>query len=159
VTSLICTCPPGEQLADCPITIADETVWTFAYGMNMTPTTMGTASAGVAGMLRNYALEYRTFADVVPRPGSVVPGVLWRISRATLDDLDFREGYPTLYDRETVEVETAEGASVTAFVYRMTADTRDTLRRGIGARYRAMMIEGREAFGHTTDDIPAAVGV
>lgn len=135
-------------------------VYTFAYGMNMTPDTMSGAVEGQASFLPGYRLEYRQYADVVPAEGEVVPGVVWKVSRLMLANLDMREGYPQLYDRETVMVETADGKIVIAYVYRMTDRTRASYAAmgdvEISDRYRDMMIEGREHFGHSTDDIPAA---
>lgn len=133
--------------------------FTFAYGMNMAPSTMGDARLGRAGVLHGWKLEYRQYADIVPAEGCSVPGVLWPINANALADLDMREGYPDLYDRTWVDVEIADGV-MRAVVYFMAAGARANYVAmgitGISALYRDMLIEGRQAFGHPTDDIPAA---
>jgi gamma-glutamylcyclotransferase (GGCT)/AIG2-like uncharacterized protein YtfP len=132
----------------------------FAYGMNMSPSTMGGATGGQAAYLDGYRLAWRGYADVEPHEGSVVPGVVWDIDADMLGYLDAREGYPSLYGRETVRVTTADGEHVDAIVYRMTDDTTGWYRRdGRGGiehcspHYVGLVADGRRAFGLPTDDL------
>lgn len=100
----------------------------FAYGSNLHLEQMARRcpdSVKVApAVLHNYRLTFRGnyrgvgVADVVPCVGGQVVGGLYRISLRDLANLDRYEGFPTLYRRYKVKVETEDG-EVEAFCYRM----------------------------------------
>ena len=56
--------------------------------------------------------------NIYQQEGSQVEGLLWNITDACLHSLDRYEGYPTVYIREWVTVETEE-EEVEALVYRI----------------------------------------
>ncbi len=78
------------------------------------------------------------WATVTPAPGAYVPGALYHLHEDDLAALDEYEGYPGLYLREEVTIETAGGPEG-AMIYRMreplrparpTPEYEETLRRG-----------------------------
>jgi len=78
------------------------------------------------------------FATVVPAPGAFVPGAIFRLHPEDLPALDEYEGWPELYLREELRVESHKGAAP-ALLYRMREPLRParpstpyvrTLRRG-----------------------------
>jgi gamma-glutamylcyclotransferase (GGCT)/AIG2-like uncharacterized protein YtfP len=102
----------------------------FAYGANLDMKNMfyrcPEARAICPACLRDYKLEFRAnssgagFATITPEQGKIVPGGLWSITRADLEALDHFEGYPRLYDRKQVIVETPAGKKIKALAYIMT---------------------------------------
>ena len=97
----------------------------FAYGSNLSvdamsarcPAAVPTAKA----TLPDHRLVFRTWADVEPRPGHSVPGVLWTITSACEAALDLYEDVSGgLYRRLTVPV-WRDGVPdpVAALIYRM----------------------------------------
>jgi len=98
----------------------------FAYGMNTHLGQMAQRcpTAEVVGVaeLQNYALEFSCHCNVVPAPGSSVPGLLWTITDQDLEALDWTEGYPTYYDRVRVPVVIDE-LPLNAVVYFMPGKT------------------------------------
>ena len=104
----------------------------FAYGSNMNPIRMaqrcpGAITLGV-GVLRNYRLAERLYADIDFQEGAEVHGVLYLISEQNLRSLDAREGYPKVYRRMWLDVE-FEGETYLAVTYEMTIMTK-IARRG-----------------------------
>jgi gamma-glutamylcyclotransferase (GGCT)/AIG2-like uncharacterized protein YtfP len=97
----------------------------FAYGSNLNLDGMASRcpdSEQVAvATLGGWALTFRGVADIEPRKGARTLGALWRISARDLERLDRYEGYPGLYRRELLTVETTDGA-VQAITYVMNDD-------------------------------------
>ena len=66
--------------------------------------------------LEDYRLAFRGrapgngVATVLPEKGSCVDGVLWRITEACEKNLDFYEGFPNFYGKETIQVKDQAGA-------------------------------------------------
>ena len=63
------------------------------------------------GWLNGYRLVFRGsgVASVIPAPGERTPVLLWEITEECEKALDRYEGYPNLYRKETLTVETADG--------------------------------------------------
>jgi gamma-glutamylcyclotransferase (GGCT)/AIG2-like uncharacterized protein YtfP len=113
-------------LADFLAEAGEVPVYYFAYGMLTDPEIMdGIELVGVA-KLPNFRYEMLEYADVVPTPGSVVYGCLWKVDRRIIANLDRVEGYPTLYDRKTVPAY-VNGEKYAAELYTMTPATREEL--------------------------------
>ena len=104
----------------------------FAYGSNMNPVRMGQRCPGATalgvGILRNYRLAERLYADIDFCEGAEVHGVLYLISERNLRSLDAREGYPKVYRRIWLDVE-FQGETYLAVTYEMTIMTK-IARRG-----------------------------
>lgn len=99
----------------------------FAYGMNTNSSVMSTTSKRLgSATLLNYKWEMLQFANVFESPGATAVGILWDIDEIELQDLDYREGYPTFYDRVSATVE-HNGQKKTAWVYYMTPHYRTKL--------------------------------
>ena len=101
----------------------------FAYGSNLHLERMlqrcPDAEPLTQGILRGYELTFKGnsrgwgVADIVPAsPSSVVFGAIYKVSARDIESLDLYEGYPRLYTRKTVTVETREGKRK-CFVYVM----------------------------------------
>ncbi len=107
-------------------------VWYFAFGANMNEQVLVTrrrilpASAERALLLdHRFAFDApglpfreRAFANVHRKPGSVVPGVLYRISAADLSRLDRMEGKGIAYLRVASTVRRDDGEELVAWHYR-----------------------------------------
>lgn len=95
----------------------EETLY-FAYGSNINLEQMAhrCPDAQIVGpvTLENYELRFRGsgFATVTPKKGSVVHGLLWKLTPESERALDRYEGYPRHYTKEQVSVRTADGAAV-----------------------------------------------
>ena len=102
----------------------------FAYGSNINLRQMEQRcpNAELAGpvTLENYELQFRGnsrmcgVATIVPKEGSSVPGVLWRLTPACEKSLDIYEGYPSLYDKQWVTVKNKAGRDIQVMAYVMT---------------------------------------
>jgi gamma-glutamylcyclotransferase (GGCT)/AIG2-like uncharacterized protein YtfP len=107
-------------------------IYYFAYGANANRSEMAercpTAKWAGTATLPGHALRFRTHADVEPREGSRVYGVLWTIDAAALALLDQYEGYPHYYTREMVSV-WQDGEPITAMVYHMVDQSYQDLPR------------------------------
>ncbi len=107
----------------------------FAYGSNMNLGQMRfrCPDAEVVGNVRleDYRLAFRGrapgngVATVLPEKGSCVDGVLWRITEACEKNLDFYEGFPNFYGKETIQVKDQAGTVREVFVYTMNSPHKD----------------------------------
>jgi len=143
-------------------------VWYFAYGSNMQSATL----RGRRGVDYQHAIPARvagwqlvfdkpglvgfgtSYANIVPNPNASVLGVLFAVSDADLEHIDFTEGVLIgNYRRIAVPVTvlpTLPDPPRTAFT--LTSDRRDpTLRPS--HRYMAMLIEGAREHGLPEDYI------
>lgn len=111
----------------------DEQLY-FAYGSNMNLEQMAfrCPDASVVGVVRvnDYRLTFcggshAGVATIMPQPGSHVDGVLWRISATDEKHLDFYEGYPRLYGKESIEVIDSSGQKMTVMAYTMNSPYRE----------------------------------
>ena len=101
----------------------------FAYGSNMNLEQMKyrcPAAEVVENVrLENYRLAFRGrapgngVATVLPEKGSYVEGVLWKITEACEKSLDFYEGFPSFYGKESIRVKNQDGVEKEVFVYMM----------------------------------------
>ena len=102
----------------------EETLY-FAYGSNINLEQMAhrCPDAQIMGpvTLENYELRFRGsgFATVAPKEGCVVHGLLWKLTPSCEQSLDRYEGYPRHYTKETVTVQTMDGAAVSVMAYIM----------------------------------------
>mgnify|MGYP005770730025 CR=1 FL=1 len=104
----------------------------FAYGSNINLEQMALRcpAAQIVGpvVLENYELLFRGnargngVATIAPKTGSQVYGLLWRITPACEQSLDFYEGYPRLYQKEPVTVQDSTGQDLTVMAYVMTGN-------------------------------------
>lgn len=96
----------------------------IAYGSNLNLEQMkrrcpDSKPIGTA-MLQDYALEFRGVATIVPKKGAAVPVLLWHISPQDEKNLNRYEGFPTLYRKETYEVD-VNGQKISGMAYVMNA--------------------------------------
>ena len=102
----------------------EETLY-FAYGSNINLEQMEhrCPDAQLVGpvTLQNYELQFRGsgFATVSPKKGSVVHGLLWKLTPEYEQALDRYEGYPRHYIKETVTVQTVDGSKIPVMAYIM----------------------------------------
>lgn len=99
----------------------------FAYGSNMNIEQMA-FRCRAAEVVENVHVEgYRLafcgrpsgngVATILPEEGNHVDGVLWKITKECERNLDYYEGYPHLYGKETITVKNAEGKERDVTVY------------------------------------------
>jgi gamma-glutamylcyclotransferase (GGCT)/AIG2-like uncharacterized protein YtfP len=99
----------------------------FAYGMNTNNNAMSKTSKRLGpATLLGYKWEMLQFANVFESKGDATVGILWDIDEAELQDLDYREGYPTFYDRVVANIE-HDNQNKRAWVYYMTPHYRTKL--------------------------------
>ena len=106
-----------------------ETLY-FAYGSNINLNQMAVrcpdAKVVEPAVLEDYELLFRGngssfgVATIVPKEGSQVQGLLWKITPYYEMSLDIYEGYPRLYEKQTITLRTKSGKQVQAMVYVMT---------------------------------------
>lgn len=126
----------------------------FAYGSNMWPEQMRcrcpkAIAVGPAALADfGFLINQRGVATIREEEGSLVHGVLWRISRDCEESLDLCEGVGEgFYRKERVRVERGDGKVQTALVY---IDQRTRFGRPRPG-YLARVLRGAMAF-----DLPAA---
>lgn len=130
----------------------------FAYGMNLAPGAMrygGYEKVGPA-VLHGWKLTFRGFADIEPAKGETVQGGLWKMTPQLLREMDGREGYPRLYDRKVVPVETEHGVAVEAMVYFMQDQANRPIQEPWEG-YLGQIRKGYEFFGLPQEALTAAV--
>jgi gamma-glutamylcyclotransferase (GGCT)/AIG2-like uncharacterized protein YtfP len=119
----------------------------IAYGSNLNLTDMSRRCPGAkvvgAAELKDYELLFRCHANVEPREGANVPVGVFEIGPQDERKLDFYEGYPSYYGKETVTVELESGPAA-AMVYTMNPGRPPELPR-LG--YLKTIEEGYKAFG------------
>lgn len=67
-------------------------------------------------LLKDWQLAFKRYITVEPCKGAIVPVGVWKIDDLAEKELDIIEGYPTLYRKETVEIE-FEGKKIDTLVY------------------------------------------
>ena len=98
-------------------------------------------AVGIA-KLDGYELAFRRgYLTILPKEGASVEGLIWSVTDHDESQLDCYEGYPTFYDKETVTVRDADGASHEIMVYTMNAPYRDQL-LPVSSRYNAVVLQG-----------------
>lgn len=82
-----------------------ETRLYFAYGANMNMESMAwrcpAAQPVGAFTLRDWELEFYSHANILPKTGSTVHGVLWAITKDCELSLDAFEGFPDYYTKKS----------------------------------------------------------
>ena len=90
----------------------------IAYGSNLNLAQMArrcpTAKVVVKGEIKDYELLFRgcresAVATVEPKKGASVPVLIWDIGPEDERNLDIYEGYPRLYGKVDLEVQTEDG--------------------------------------------------
>jgi 2-hydroxychromene-2-carboxylate isomerase len=137
---------------------ADDSLWYFAYGSNMSHGTFA-GRRGISplatrwGWLAGHRLVFdlpigpgeRACANVVPDDGARLAGVLYRITVEQAEHLDRTEGVPNgVYARIPIEVLADDGQRIAAFTYR---STRGETGRKPSARYLGLLLDGARAGG------------
>lgn len=138
-----------------------ETLY-FAYGSNMHLDQMEfrCPAAEVVGNVRldDYCLTFCSrnpdsgVATILPKEGSHVDGVLWRITRECEMSLDRYEGYPYLYGKEQIQVKAKDGRTYESMVYVMNAPYKDCPARP-SRFYLDGILEGCEQNGISKESI------
>jgi len=121
----------------------------FAYGSNMNLGQMRIRCPHSRflgwGLVEDYRIAERRYADIEPASGSILYGAVFRIGHSDdLQRLDWYEGYPILYDRFNIRCRLfGKGEPFPAMVYMMTWHGR---RSNSGIRfsegYRAVCSQG-----------------
>ena len=100
----------------------------FAYGSNLLPSRMRRRCPNsipfAPGILPNYRIAERLYADIDYSPGDEVSGFLYILRPGDVAMLDRYEGYPHIYKRYTVEIVLGDGSEVPAIVYEMSEETK-----------------------------------
>ncbi len=112
--------------------------------------------------LEDYRLAFRGrapgngVATVLPEKGSCVEGVLWKITEACEKSLDFYEGFPSFYRKESIQVKNQDGMEKEVFVYMMNAPHKDVPARP-SQFYLDGILEGYKDNQISTDSVMEAV--
>ena len=141
----------------------------FAYGsnINLEQMELRCPNAQVVGAvtLNDYELQFRGygFATIAPRKGSVVHGLLWKLTPACEQALNRYEGYPRHYTQESVTVQTEDGSKISVMAYIMaepmsrapalpSPEYYRTIRQGFEAN-RIPEDSLKEAWNRTIDEV------
>lgn len=132
----------------------------FAYGSNINLKQMKhrCPNAKVVGpvTLDGYRLTFRGsgVATILPCEGRKVEGLLWKLTPACEQALDYYEGYPHLYHKEDIVVRDKENGEITTMVYVMDSKyekqpslPREGYFKGIYDGYMQNKIETDSLFG------------
>ncbi len=104
-----------------------KTKYYIAYGSNMDERQMAfrCPHARLVGksVVEGYELLFKgsqsgSYATIEPKESSVVPVLIWQITKSDERNLDIHEGYPTFYYKKNLKV-MVEGEELTAMVYIM----------------------------------------
>lgn len=94
-----------------------------AYGSNLNLEQMAkrcpTAQVYRKGVIEDYRLRFNRVATIEPSKGDEVPVAVWIIDEECEDALDWYEGFPRLYRKETVTVTLDDGMQVEGMAYIM----------------------------------------
>lgn len=126
----------------------------FTYGMLTNKEVMSPQARLIgAATLKGWQFEMLTFANVYQDFGKTAHGVLWGINDQTLEECDWREGYPTTYDRKLVTV-ACQGRNYPAWVYTLTDKGRSRYQRNpTSFEYYQIVAEGYEQHGVDLEQI------
>lgn len=128
----------------------------FAYGMNTNLDSMSSRCRDARPLgyasLPNYEFRFANHADVVPKKGSRVDGVLWTISTYDLRSLDILEGHPSYYNRLSLPI-MFEGKKINAITYFMQPGFPDQLP---SSGYWDMVLSGYNENGVPTGQLREA---
>ena len=128
-------------------------IYYFAYGMLTDPQIMHGVDMVGPAELKNFEYQMYRYANVAPKAGSTVEGVLWEIDRDFLSYLDQIEGYPQLYDRRTYPVY-VDGQKYVAEVYVMTPATINHMKGSTpDGEYLRSIVSGYRNAGISTDQL------
>lgn len=103
-----------------------EEKYYVAYGSNLNAVQMSircpNATIYAKGELPNFELVFRgnttrAYLTIEPCEGKSVPIVVWKVTPTDENNLDFYEGYPRLYRKETVNL----GNDLKGFTYIMNS--------------------------------------
>lgn len=112
------------------------------------------------GLFENHKLTFRGrgngVANIEKCQGRRVPIVLWKITPACEIALDSYEGFPTLYTKRDIAVETKNGL-VKAMAYVMT-ERYETMPAEPSEHYYAVIADGYEDNGIPLDALDDAYG-
>lgn len=135
----------------------EEQIWYFAYGSNMDPGQMIDRrvrfSAAKPAILKDHALAFNRYsvtygagvADIIPKSGDTVEGVLYLVTERGLKLLDKFEGVDHgLYQRAFVTVTDEQGVQHRAVCYQIV-DKRE-VDVPPNAAYLTKLVKGAEAF-------------
>ena len=103
-------------------TLPSKPMLYVAYGSNINLPQMAfrcphSKVVGTA-MVKNWELEFRGVATIVPKKDTEVPVLLWELDPRDIPALNRYEGFPHLYRQQDIEVETS-GGIVKGMVYLM----------------------------------------
>ena len=133
-----------------------------AYGVGVNRTEMAkrcpTAKLLGASTLRNYRLTFRgshaaAAANIEPAKGCSVPVLVWEITQADEAALDQYEGFPYLYEKQSVRIR-LDGKLVNAMIYTMAGSR---LFGKPSAFYYSAILEGYKEAGFDVDILRTAV--
>lgn len=97
-----------------------------AYGSNLNLEQMSyrcpNAKVVGAGMLKGWRLLFQIYATILPDLSAETPVAVWSIDDRDEEVLDFYEGYPHLYRKESVKVAMRDDSECDAMVYIMNRD-------------------------------------
>jgi gamma-glutamylcyclotransferase (GGCT)/AIG2-like uncharacterized protein YtfP len=127
----------------------------FAYGSNMDADRM--RDRGISDIIRQpgkipdyelvfnkiSSLPYHGFANIIPRKGSCVEGIVYSLGENDIVKLDKYEDYPSQYDRCLMEVLISELVIIQCMVY---ISRPEKVKSGLlpAASYMAHLLKGKE---------------
>lgn len=134
----------------------------IAYGSNLNLEQMAWRCPGAtvvgSAVLNDYRLLFRgsrkaAVATIETQQGSSVPVLVWSITPADEERLDWYEGFPALYRKEKMKV-SVKGKAVTAMVYVLNSQRPPGMP---SCDYYSAILEGYKTAGFDPDVLRRAV--
>ncbi len=117
-------------------------VYYFAFGSNMNKERMIERKAEFTemqkGILKDWKLVFNKinsrkegagFANIMPKVGSIVEGIIYKVDEETLQKLDRFEGVPNHYNRKTMEIESKDNEMINCITYLANPSKTDDSRK------------------------------
>ena len=128
----------------------------FAFGSNMDEQQMKNRKAEFAerqnGVMANWKLVFNKinrkkegsgYANIVPEYGSIVEGIIYKVSEDAIRILDDWEGVPIAYHKKTMLVENSNKKSVDCIIYIANHSKTDNSLKP-ERKYLDHLLEGKE---------------
>jgi gamma-glutamylcyclotransferase (GGCT)/AIG2-like uncharacterized protein YtfP len=127
----------------------------FAYGANLNRNHMALwcpeSEPLQPATLHDYRIVFRFWCDILPTPGRIIPGALYRLGKGDLKWLDEYEDCPRLYEHVTVTVDTHDGRFIETMTYQMKAGHPFAPPE---AEYLDIIRQGYADWNYNGDDLP-----
>jgi gamma-glutamylcyclotransferase len=125
-----------------PQSSCNMSTYYFAFGSNMNKERMIEREANFVniqkGILNDWELVFNKinsrkdgsgFANIIPKIGSIVEGMIYKVDEETLEKLDRFEGVPNHYNRKTMKIRNENNEMIDCITYLANPSQMDNSRK------------------------------